>query len=74
MTTEQREFYVPEDLLWALADNAQAQAAFDKLPYSHRKEYVDWIESAKKSGDTHPANSASGRDDRHREETSVAKR
>jgi len=48
MSAERQEFNVPEDLLWALADNAQAQAAFDKLPQSHRKEYVDWIQSAKK--------------------------
>ena len=39
---------IPEDLLWALDANAQAQAIFDKLPYSHRKEYVTWIESARK--------------------------
>jgi len=27
----------------------QTKAAFDKLSYSHRKEYVDWINDAKKA-------------------------
>jgi len=44
-----RRLDIPADLLDALADDDAAQAAFEKLPYSHKKEYVDWIESAKKS-------------------------
>ena len=40
---------VPEDLLWALDANAQAQAIFDKFSFSHRKEYVRWIESARRA-------------------------
>jgi uncharacterized protein YdeI (YjbR/CyaY-like superfamily) len=39
---------IPEDLLWALDANAQARAVFDKFSYSHRKEYIRWIESARK--------------------------
>lgn len=43
-----RTVAVPADLEAALA-NAPAQAqSFAALSYSHKKEYVDWIESAKK--------------------------
>lgn len=38
---------IPEDLLWALEANAQARAVFDKFSYSHRREYVRWIEGAR---------------------------
>lgn len=38
---------VPEALAAALAKNKKARAAFDKLSYSHRKEYIEWIEGAK---------------------------
>ncbi len=38
---------VPEDLLAALVNNSEALAIFEKSPYSHKKEYVDWITSAK---------------------------
>jgi hypothetical protein len=40
---------VPEDLLWALDADAKAKAVFDKFGYSHRREYVNWIESARKA-------------------------
>jgi uncharacterized protein YdeI (YjbR/CyaY-like superfamily) len=36
---------VPEDLKAALDD--EARAAFERLSYTHRKEYADWIEEAK---------------------------
>ncbi|HVU14742.1 MAG TPA: YdeI/OmpD-associated family protein [Phototrophicaceae bacterium] len=39
---------IPEDLLWALDFNQQANSIFSKLPYLHRLEYVAWIESARK--------------------------
>lgn len=39
---------VPEDLGRALAADPVAQDAFDRLSYSHRKEYVDWILGAKR--------------------------
>lgn len=48
-STGERQLDIPADLLTALADDEAAQTAFDKLPYSHKKEYVEWIESAKKS-------------------------
>ncbi len=35
------------DLAEALAKNPVAQANFDNFAYSHKKEYVDWINSAK---------------------------
>lgn len=38
---------VPEDLLEALARNESAAATFEKFSYSHKKEYVEWIEEAK---------------------------
>jgi hypothetical protein len=46
--TEERTVTPPEDLAQALETDEQAKAQFDKLSYSHRKEYVDWIEEAKK--------------------------
>lgn len=47
--TEPRVVEVPEDLLWALDANANAKAVFDKFGYSHRREYVNWIESSRKA-------------------------
>lgn len=46
---EERQLDIPADLLDALAGDDAAKTAFDKLPYSHKKEYLEWIESAKKS-------------------------
>jgi len=45
---EARTVAVPDDLNAALDAHAEARARFDKLSYSHQKEYVEWIESAKK--------------------------
>lgn len=39
---------VPEDLARAFAKNKQAGKLFDTLAYSHRREYVEWIITAKK--------------------------
>jgi hypothetical protein len=39
---------VPEGLSAALADDATARAAFDTLAASHRKEFVRWINEAKR--------------------------
>jgi hypothetical protein len=47
--TEPRIVEVPEDLIWALDANDKAKAIFDKFGYSHRREYVNWIESARKA-------------------------
>ena len=47
--TELRLLEIPEDLLWALDANAKAQAIFDRIPSSHRRAYVNWIESARRA-------------------------
>ena len=39
---------VPKDLAAALAKNKKAQAAFERFPPSHRREYVGWITEAKR--------------------------
>lgn len=46
--TEERTVTLPEDFQKALARNRKAQETFEKFAYTHRKEYVQWIESAKK--------------------------
>jgi len=38
---------VPGDLTKALSKNKTAKTAFEKFSYSHKKEYVQWIEEAK---------------------------
>ena len=44
---DKKELVVPADLTKALSKNKSAKAAFDKFSYSHKKEYVQWIEEAK---------------------------
>lgn len=39
---------VPADLKSALAENAKARAAFEGFSPSHRREYVEWIEDARR--------------------------
>ncbi|NHC13697.1 YdeI/OmpD-associated family protein [Motilibacter deserti] len=46
--TAPREVVVPDDLGAELVADAVARAAFETLAYSHRKEWVRWIEEAKK--------------------------
>ena len=43
-----REVAVPGDLAAALAQDGTARANFDGLSFTHRKEWVRWIEEAKK--------------------------
>ena len=45
---DKREVQVPEDFLNELEMNVHAKDIFNGFSYSHQKEYVDWIESAKK--------------------------
>jgi Bacteriocin-protection, YdeI or OmpD-Associated/Domain of unknown function (DUF1905) len=45
---EPRVVEVPTDLAEALAADDPAHAAFDKLSYTHRREYVEWIAEAKR--------------------------
>jgi uncharacterized protein YdeI (YjbR/CyaY-like superfamily) len=40
---------VPGDLAAALEHDDTARATFDGLSYTHRKEWVRWIEEAKKA-------------------------
>ena len=49
LDTALRRVEAPPDLSDALATDAAAQARFEAMPYSHQKEYVDWIESAKRA-------------------------
>lgn len=44
-----REVEVPADFTEALARDEAARAAFDGLSYTHRKEWVRWVEEAKKA-------------------------
>ncbi|WP_339317492.1 YdeI/OmpD-associated family protein [Paenibacillus sp. FSL R10-2734] len=43
-----REVEAPEDFLDALSAHEQAEAYFNSLAYSYQKEYVAWIEGAKR--------------------------
>ena len=44
-----RTVEVPGDLAAALSGDPQAAAAFDRLSFTHRREYVEWIEEAKRA-------------------------
>ena len=39
---------IPSDLRRALDEDSAAQASFSKMSYTHRREYVDWIQEAKR--------------------------
>jgi uncharacterized protein YdeI (YjbR/CyaY-like superfamily) len=45
---KQAALKVPADLASALSRNAKARRTFDGFTYSHRKEYVNWVASAKR--------------------------
>ncbi len=49
LDTAAREVTVPADLVDALERDDQARQFFDDLAYSHRKEWVRWIEESKKN-------------------------
>src|SRR4051794_27856561 len=46
--TSERVVDVPRALADALANDGAARAAFDRLAYTHRKEYARWISEAKR--------------------------
>jgi hypothetical protein len=48
LDTAPREVDVPPALADALGGDPEARAAFDRLAYTHRKEYARWIEEAKR--------------------------
>ncbi|MBC7879213.1 MAG: DUF1905 domain-containing protein [Anaerolineales bacterium] len=48
LDTEPRVIEVPKDLLKEFKKDKDANEFFDKLAYTHRREYVMWIEEAKR--------------------------
>lgn len=46
--TEPRVLEIPKDLLKELKKDKEAKTFFDKLSYTHQKEYVTWITEAKR--------------------------
>jgi hypothetical protein len=46
--TEPRVVGIPADLKQAFEADPDAKTFFDKLSYTHQREYVSWIEEAKK--------------------------
>jgi len=49
LDTDARQVDVPDDLESAFINNPKARAAYDRMAYSHQKEYVDWILQAKRA-------------------------
>lgn len=45
---EQRTVDVADDIVIIFNENPEAKALFDKMSYTHRKEYIRWINEAKK--------------------------
>lgn len=48
LDTEPRTVTVPPDLRTALAEAPNAKAAFAGMSFTHRREYVEWVEEAKR--------------------------
>ncbi len=48
LDTEPRTVPVPRDLRAALREDPEAKAAFAGMSITHRREYVEWIEEAKR--------------------------
>lgn len=44
-----RAVEVPDDLKKELARRSESKTAFEKMSYSHQREYVQWIETAKRA-------------------------
>jgi uncharacterized protein YdeI (YjbR/CyaY-like superfamily) len=47
--TSERVVEIPPELTQALAANERAATAFESFSYSHRKEFAEWIASAKRA-------------------------
>jgi uncharacterized protein YdeI (YjbR/CyaY-like superfamily) len=45
---ETRQVELPEDVQQALQENPTQQVFFNRLSYTHQKEYVQWINEAKR--------------------------
>jgi uncharacterized protein YdeI (YjbR/CyaY-like superfamily) len=48
LVKEPRRVTLPADLRAALAADPTAKCAFAKLSYTHKREYVEWVEEAKR--------------------------
>ena len=48
LDTEPRKVAVPRDLAEALAADPAAKKAFASLSFTHKREYVEWVEEAKR--------------------------
>ncbi len=48
LDASRREVEVPADLETALNGHPKSREKFEKLSYSHRREYVQWIDDAKR--------------------------
>jgi hypothetical protein len=48
LDTAPREVDVPPALARALAADPKAQEAYDRMSFTHRKEYAGWVEEAKR--------------------------
>lgn len=48
LDTEPRKVTVPTDLLAALASDLDAKRAFSDMSFTHQREYVTWVEEAKR--------------------------
>ncbi|MGE8555032.1 MAG: DUF1905 domain-containing protein [Chryseobacterium jejuense] len=45
---EERIVEIADDILSVFNENPDAKGLFDKMSYTHKKEYIRWIEEAKK--------------------------
>ncbi|SMO53783.1 Bacteriocin-protection, YdeI or OmpD-Associated [Chryseobacterium rhizoplanae] len=45
---EERVVEVAEDIMSVFNENPEAKTLFNKMSYTHKKEYIRWIEEAKK--------------------------
>jgi len=48
LDADERVIDIPKSLVKELKKDKEAKTFFDKLSYTHKKEYVKWIEEAKK--------------------------
>lgn len=46
--TQERIVEIPDDVLKLFNENPEAKSLYDALSYTHRKEFIRWITSAKK--------------------------
>jgi len=50
LDASRREVEVPADLETALNGHPKSREKFEQMSYSHRREYVQWIDDAKRRG------------------------